>query len=85
MTAHRACALAVTALAATAAGAALEPAQILILVNRDTPISSQVGRMYQKAARNPSGKHPQSFARHRASHHAGTVLVEGGSADIKQL
>lgn len=30
------------------AQAALEASQVLILVNKDTPISSQVGRMYQK-------------------------------------
>ena len=30
------------------AGATLEPAQVLILTNKDTPISAQVGRMYEK-------------------------------------
>ena len=30
------------------AWAALEPSQVLILVNKDTPISSQIGRMYEK-------------------------------------
>src|ERR1035438_7874413 len=30
------------------AWAALEPSQVLILVNKDTPISSQVRRMYQR-------------------------------------
>ena len=33
---------------APSAWAALEPSQVLILVNKDTPTSSQVGRMYQR-------------------------------------
>lgn len=32
----------------SADGAALEPSQVAVLVNKDTPISSQVGRMYEK-------------------------------------
>ena len=35
-------------LSASVVWAALEPSQVLILVNKDTPISSQVGRMYEK-------------------------------------
>ncbi len=37
-----------TALAVGPAWGALEPAQVLILVNRDTPISARVASMYQK-------------------------------------
>lgn len=36
------------------AWAALEPKQVLVLVNKDTPISSQVGRMYQKLREIPA-------------------------------
>ena len=36
------------------AWAALEPSQVLVLVNKDTPISSQVGRMYQKLRKIPA-------------------------------
>src|ERR1035441_2218368 len=39
---------------APSAGAALEPRQVLVLVNKDTPISSQVGRMYQKLREIPA-------------------------------
>jgi hypothetical protein len=39
---------------APSAWAALEPAQILILVNKDSPISSKVGRMYQKMREIPA-------------------------------
>src|SRR6516162_1739291 len=37
------------------ATAGLQPSQVLILVNRDLPISSQVGRMYQKLREIPAG------------------------------
>ena len=36
------------ACAAPSARAALEPKEVLVLVNKDTPTSSQVGRMYQR-------------------------------------
>src|ERR1035441_3313172 len=36
------------ACAAPSAWAALEPKQVLVLVNKDTALSSQVGRMYQR-------------------------------------
>src|ERR1700678_2975900 len=38
----------------TGSAAVLEPAQVLIVTNKDTPISSQVGRMYQKLREIPS-------------------------------
>src|ERR1035438_2510236 len=39
---------------APAAWAALDPSQVLVLVNKDTPISSQVGRMYEKLREIPA-------------------------------
>ena len=39
---------------APSAGAALEPKQVLVLINKDTPISSQVGRIYQKLREIPT-------------------------------
>lgn len=36
------------------AQAALEPSQVLVLVNKDTPISAQVGRMYQRLREIPA-------------------------------
>ena len=35
-------------------GATLEPKQVLVLINKDTPISGQVGRMYQKLREIPA-------------------------------
>ena len=37
------------------AGAALSPTQVVILVNKDAPISAQVGRMYEKLREIPPG------------------------------
>jgi len=34
---------------------AVEPSQVLVLVNKDTPISAQVGRMYEKLRAIPAG------------------------------
>ena len=62
------------------ARAALGPKQVLVLVNKDTPISSQVGRMYEKLREIPAANVLTSLPRHRAADHARTVLVEGGSA-----
>src|ERR1035438_798807 len=39
---------------APAAWAALDPSQVLVLENQDTPISSQVGRMYEKLREIPA-------------------------------
>ena len=46
-------------LSGSPASAALQPSQILILVNKDTPISSQVGRMYEKLREIPA---PNTFS-----------------------
>jgi len=41
-------------LAYSSAQAAVEPKQVLVLVNKDTPVSSQIARMYQKLREIPA-------------------------------